>query len=125
MPAHNRKKGRKRPLPGLTPRTGMVVIGGNDLDVMFSARLQAAANPRQVQSYSSRHKILIVGDGDLTFALSLATALGGTNIVATTFDTRRELLRKYKGHVTAVCSGKNGGERRTGGGYRCVSTHRL
>jgi 25S rRNA (uracil2634-N3)-methyltransferase len=104
MPAHNRKKGRKRPLPGLTPRTGMVVIGGNDLDLMFSARLQAAANPRQVQSYSSRHKILIVGDGDLTFALSLATALGGTNIVATTFDTRRELLRKYKGVQSTITS---------------------
>jgi 25S rRNA (uracil2634-N3)-methyltransferase len=82
----------------------MVVIGGNDLDLMFSARLQAAANPRQVQSYSSRHKILIVGDGDLTFALSLATALGGTNIVATTFDTRRELLRKYKGVQSTITS---------------------
>ena len=104
MPAHNRKKGRKRPLPGLVPRQGMVVVGGNDLDLMFSARLQAATNPRQVQSYSSRHNILVVGDGDLTFALSLATALGGTNIVATTFDTKRELLHKYQGVNSTITS---------------------
>jgi 25S rRNA (uracil2634-N3)-methyltransferase len=96
------RKGRKRPIP--VPHQRMVVIGGNDLDLMFNARLQAASNPRKVQSYSSRHKILIVGDGDLTFALSIATALGSANLVATTFDTRRELLRKYQGVKSTIDS---------------------
>ena len=100
MPAHNRKKGRLARPPS-TRNIGFIV-GGNDVDLMFSARLQAAANPRQVQSYSSRHNILIVGDGDLTFSLSLASALGGTNLVATTFDIRRELYKKYEGVKTTI-----------------------
>lgn len=48
------------------------------------------------------HNILIVGDGDLTFSLSLASALGGTNLVATTFDIRRELYKKYEGVKTTI-----------------------
>jgi 25S rRNA (uracil2634-N3)-methyltransferase len=104
MPAHNRKKGRKRPLRD--PNAGAMYVVGADqnFDLLFSARLQAAANPRSVQSYSSRHNILIVGDGDLTFSLSLATALGGQNLVATTFDSKHALYRKYQGVKSTIQS---------------------
>ena len=38
--------------------------------------------------YSSRHQILLVGEGDFSFSLSLAIAFGsGVNIVATSLDT--------------------------------------
>lgn len=42
-----------------------------------------------IKHYSSRHKILLVGEGDFSFALCLANAFGSaSNIVATSFDSR-------------------------------------
>ncbi|CAN6196357.1 unnamed protein product [Urochloa humidicola] len=46
--------------------------------------------------YSSTQSILLVGDGDFSFSLALATAFrSGTNIVATSLDTYEVLLGKY------------------------------
>lgn len=39
--------------------------------------------------YSSKHKILLVGEGDFSFSLSLATAFGSAhNLVATSLDSQ-------------------------------------
>lgn len=41
-----------------------------------------------IKHYSSRHKILLVGEGDFSFAASLARAFGNaSNIVATSLDS--------------------------------------
>ncbi|CAN6211052.1 unnamed protein product [Urochloa humidicola] len=46
--------------------------------------------------YSSTQSILLVGDGDFSFSLALATAFrSGTNIVATSLDTYEVLIGKY------------------------------
>ncbi|XP_022139694.1 uncharacterized protein At4g26485-like [Momordica charantia] len=46
--------------------------------------------------YNSSHKILLVGEGNFSFSVCLATALGsGDNIVATSLDSKKTLLRKY------------------------------
>ncbi|CAM8997299.1 unnamed protein product [Rhodiola kirilowii] len=47
--------------------------------------------------YSSSHQILLVGDGDFSFSLCLATAFGSAaNIVATSLDSHDEVIKKYK-----------------------------
>ncbi|KAK4493157.1 hypothetical protein RD792_017992 [Penstemon davidsonii] len=52
---------------------------------------------RWIKHYSSSHDILLVGEGDFSFSLCLATAFGSaTNIVATSFDSYDELIKKYK-----------------------------
>lgn len=52
--------------------------------------------------YKQSHRMLIVGDGNFTFSLSLAKLLGGSNLVATSYDTKEELFKKYAEaeHVT-------------------------
>lgn len=46
--------------------------------------------------YSSIHQILLVGEGDFSFSLSLANAFGSAvNIVATSLDTCDMLFKKY------------------------------
>ncbi|KAJ8755002.1 hypothetical protein K2173_015514 [Erythroxylum novogranatense] len=50
-----------------------------------------------VKHYSSDHRILLVGEGDFSFSLSLAVSFGsGSNIVATSRDTLGALIKKYK-----------------------------
>lgn len=40
-------------------------------------------------------KILLLGEGDFSFALSLAEQIGGKGIVATSYDSKREVKQKY------------------------------
>ena len=45
---------------------------------------------------SAADRVLLVGEGDLSFALALARALGtGANLVATTYDAEAELREMY------------------------------
>ncbi|XP_057520671.1 uncharacterized protein At4g26485-like [Amaranthus tricolor] len=49
-----------------------------------------------IKHYSSKQKILLIGEGDFSFALSLATAFGNaTNIVATSIDSPDMLQMRY------------------------------
>uniref|UniRef100_A0A2N9FKB2 25S rRNA (uridine-N(3))-methyltransferase BMT5-like domain-containing protein n=1 Tax=Fagus sylvatica TaxID=28930 RepID=A0A2N9FKB2_FAGSY len=47
--------------------------------------------------YSSKHRILLVGEGDFSFSLCLARAFGSaSNMVATSLDTQEDIARKYR-----------------------------
>ncbi|CAN6915010.1 unnamed protein product [Brassica oleracea] len=51
---------------------------------------------RIIRHYSSKHKILLVGEGDFSFSLCPASAFGSaTNITATSLDSEDELSKKY------------------------------
>ncbi|XP_039026642.1 heavy metal-associated isoprenylated plant protein 41 [Hibiscus syriacus] len=50
-----------------------------------------------IAHYSSNHQILLVGEGDFSFSLSLANAFASaSNICATSLDSYDVLKRKYK-----------------------------
>ncbi|XP_057947734.1 uncharacterized protein At4g26485-like [Malania oleifera] len=49
-----------------------------------------------IKHYSSSHRILLVGEGNFSFAASLANAFGSaSNIIATSLDPKDEVLRKH------------------------------
>jgi 25S rRNA (uracil2634-N3)-methyltransferase len=63
---------------------------------------QIYTNPKIVSCYSSVHSILLIGEGDFSFALALAVKLGGRKIVATSYDSRVAVLEKYPHAITAL-----------------------
>ncbi|KAJ3045066.1 hypothetical protein HDV00_011791 [Rhizophlyctis rosea] len=51
---------------------------------------------RSLRRFTRTHKILLIGEGDFSFAQALATALGTTsNITATSFDSQSDVFKKY------------------------------
>ncbi|KAE7995187.1 hypothetical protein FH972_000014 [Carpinus fangiana] len=49
-----------------------------------------------MKHYSSKQRILLVGEGDLSFSICLARAFGSArNMVATSLDTQEDLAKKY------------------------------
>lgn len=74
----------------------MAVVAVNDVDELDTdiSPLLLANNGEKKESkwighYSSSHKILLVGEGDFSFSLSLAQAFASaTNIVATSLDSQ-------------------------------------
>lgn len=53
--------------------------------------------------YSSKHRILLVGEGDFSFALCLANHFGSArNIVATCLDSQDDLERKFSDGIRNV-----------------------
>ncbi|XP_047975013.1 uncharacterized protein At4g26485-like [Salvia hispanica] len=49
-----------------------------------------------IKHYSSRHSILLVGEGDFSFSACLARALGSAaNIIATSLDSQEFLMKNY------------------------------
>ena len=53
------------------------------------------AGPRRIGPYSNRQRILLVGEGDFSFSLSLAAAIGGSNLVCTSLDKLTQLQVPY------------------------------
>ncbi|XP_023633141.1 heavy metal-associated isoprenylated plant protein 41 [Capsella rubella] len=50
-----------------------------------------------VEHYSSKHQILLLGEGDFSFSCSLATCFGSAfNIYASSLDSYDAVVRKYK-----------------------------
>ncbi|GMJ11593.1 hypothetical protein like AT4G26485 [Hibiscus trionum] len=53
---------------------------------------------KRIKHYSSSHKILLVGEGDFSFAACLGRFLSpGANLVATSLDSKETLQIKYSG----------------------------
>ncbi|CAJ2658142.1 uncharacterized protein At4g26485-like isoform X1 [Trifolium pratense] len=51
--------------------------------------------------YSSKHKILFVGEGDFSFSLSLAKVFGSAhNLVATSLDSQEKIEKKYSNGIS-------------------------
>ncbi|XP_065870371.1 uncharacterized protein At4g26485-like [Euphorbia lathyris] len=58
---------------------------------------------KTISHYSSKHRILFVGDGDFSFSLCLARAFGSAcNMVATTIDSQEKIEKKYSNGVANV-----------------------
>jgi hypothetical protein len=59
---------------------------------------RAASNPNPVKAglYRRGQRLLLVGEGDFSFALSLAASVGGAGITATSFDTLPDVNAKYR-----------------------------
>lgn len=56
-----------------------------------------------IQHYCSTHRILLVGEGDFSFSLSLAKAFGSAhNMVATSLDKQEEVAKKYSNGIENV-----------------------
>ncbi|EKX44502.1 hypothetical protein GUITHDRAFT_139738 [Guillardia theta CCMP2712] len=60
------------------------------------------AGPKRIGPYSRNHKILLVGEGDFSFSLALASNLGGENLVCTSLDKLTQLQVKYEGKVNGA-----------------------
>jgi 25S rRNA (uracil2634-N3)-methyltransferase len=52
-------------------------------------------NPLNAGLYKRSQRILLVGEGDFSFTLALATVIGGSGIVATSYDSASDVATKY------------------------------
>ena len=62
---------------------------------LVTLQRMSQSGPRAVGLYSNRQRILLVGEADFSFALCLASALGGGDIVATSFMRESQLQVVY------------------------------
>ncbi|KAL7593072.1 hypothetical protein Lser_V15G35543 [Lactuca serriola] len=63
---------------------------------MSMNRRDEVGKEKWAKHYSSNHQILLVGEGDFSFSLSLAMSFGSaSNIVATSLDSYDILIKKY------------------------------
>ncbi|KNC77919.1 hypothetical protein SARC_09632 [Sphaeroforma arctica JP610] len=53
-------------------------------------------NPRKEGPYSNADRILLLGEGNFSFALALSTSIGGARITATSYDAYDEVITKYE-----------------------------
>ncbi|XP_027933262.1 uncharacterized protein At4g26485-like [Vigna unguiculata] len=64
---------------------------------------ESAKAEKWKKHYSSKHKILLVGEGDFSFSLCLARAFGSAhNLVATSLDSHGDIGKKYCNGVSNV-----------------------
>ncbi|XP_021745099.1 uncharacterized protein At4g26485-like [Chenopodium quinoa] len=74
-------------------------MGSESDNILLEKQLVMYDEPEKekwIQHYSSRHRILLVGEGDFSFAACLATAFGNaTSMIATSLDSQDMLVNKY------------------------------
>ncbi|RDX68061.1 Heavy metal-associated isoprenylated plant protein 41, partial [Mucuna pruriens] len=74
----------------------------NDDDLELEDEESAKAE-KWKKHYSSRHRILFVGEGDFSFSLCLARAFGSAhNLVATSLDSHENVGKKYSNGLSNV-----------------------
>ena len=96
-----KKKNGKDQFKQIQTKRTLVVARGDPGKLL--ALSQRSVNPREVGSastersslFSSKLRVLLVGEGDFSFAVSLTATIGGPSLVATSLDTRGEVLQKY------------------------------
>ncbi|KAL6207279.1 hypothetical protein ACLB2K_024523 [Fragaria x ananassa] len=77
--------------------------GTDDDDDESSGESDSEAEEKWRKHYSSRHRILLVGEGDFSFSLSLATHFGSArNMVATSLDSQDKIYSKYSNAIANV-----------------------
>jgi hypothetical protein len=71
--------------------------GKIDKNIQFLLANSASSNPNPTNlgPYSSRMKILLVGEGDFSFSCALASKIGGKGLTCTSLDSTREVEEKY------------------------------
>jgi len=75
---------------------GVVVKGGRQVKGSVISQIVADGfNPKEAGPFRSKDRILLVGEGDFSFAATLCTLIGGTRLVATCLDTKPQLMAKY------------------------------
>ncbi|KAL7582795.1 hypothetical protein Lser_V15G45720 [Lactuca serriola] len=75
----------------------MAEIAGIHKQQMKRKRSNEVVKEKWAKHYSSNHQILLVGEGDFSFSVSLAMAFGSaSNIVASSIDTYDYLIKNYK-----------------------------
>ncbi|KAL6048672.1 Ferredoxin-fold anticodon binding domain containing 1 [Balamuthia mandrillaris] len=89
------RKAKSKPQPQF--KRAMLATAQRDtaLESALAQLSSANPNPAGAGPYRSTQSILLVGEGNLSFAVALASAIGGKNITATTFDTLRQFREKY------------------------------
>ncbi|KAJ3156770.1 hypothetical protein HDU86_003536 [Geranomyces michiganensis] len=71
-------------------------FAGLSTTALLALTVATSAAPRKLDHYHRAHRILLLGEGDFSFALALAAGLAsGANIVATSFDSLKDATAKY------------------------------
>jgi len=77
----------------------LVVAGSASLEELVSSS-KSNPNPENAGLYWGRDRILLVGEGNFTFAAAVCQAVGGDRIVASSYDSKKEVVEKYKEEAT-------------------------
>jgi len=60
------------------------------------------STPREAGVFTEQQRILLVGEGDFSFAMALASRRGSRNLVATSYDSLHTVKEKYPNSVATV-----------------------
>lgn len=89
---HKKGNGKKKKRHGFMNREKCAFVVANPVthqDIVKST------NPQSLGHYRASSTVLLVGEGNFTFAASLATQFGGERITATALDSQEDVLTKY------------------------------
>ncbi|TMW64296.1 hypothetical protein Poli38472_012918 [Pythium oligandrum] len=92
---HKRQQSKKASASAQAPAAQVRNVMKAQTNALLNLASFSNPNPKTLGPFSDRHRILIVGDGDFSFALSLAVYMGGRNITATCYDSQHDLREKY------------------------------
>ncbi|XP_040362732.1 uncharacterized protein At4g26485 isoform X1 [Rosa chinensis] len=82
----------------------------NSDELLSCLLMEVLGFEKRIKHYTNYQRILLVGEGDFSFAVSLARAFGSSrNMVATSLDDRESLMRKYSKAMSNVMELENRG----------------
>lgn len=91
------RKKEKKEVKIKTFKTMTKKINTGGMYVVNNSKILSNLNSSSLREslYDRKHKILIVGDGDLSFGMSLCSSIGGGRIYCTVYDTEGDFHKKY------------------------------